>query len=187
MTDLYFIDSFFRLFDDANKVVKKHGEIWGNYGLKSEEQLRRGMKTGGVVVFYKDETPSGILRSIRIHTGHDLGMIPTTYDKLTGNGDWTTHDPDGNTIVLVDFCRFLGVDWRDASRYIINHAKGHLFPLAPYALTYSPDIARVISIHEKNGARFSGQKPKKAREGYISPIATEGDTPEDAALMIYRW
>lgn len=152
--------------------------IWEIYGPSIYMLNKEICNSDGYITVSYLDNPASILRSIRIQTGGDALRVPDTFVKLTGRNTWKTHNPAGDSIVLVDLTSNPAYEGKGFAHSMIDYAlenvaKGeggcaHLF-------TYSPFMEKVMRMHERHGARFA-RRIEKARPGYKT---------EDVAVMQY--
>ncbi len=140
---------------------------WGVYAPRDMEQLERIMNRSSEFfsVAYADGEPASVKRGLRITTGGDPYRIPGNFLDLTGDGDWTTHNPDGDSVVMVDLTvnpkkRGMGI-----SDCHINHLIG-VYSEKYHVFTFSPETAK--ELHIKHGAAISRSLPN-SRPGYRTP------------------
>jgi hypothetical protein len=144
---------------------------------------------GYVVAAYVGELMVGILEALKLDIGGDPEKVPSTFDELTDEGTWGTHDDAGDTVVLVDVT--IAPDYRGAGLFasFVQFAQKNFESLSGVILTYSPLFRNhrrylVVKKHERLGAKLTKELPR-SRPGLTMTVEGEELAAEDVGITAY--
>jgi hypothetical protein len=155
------------------------------YGLSQ----RIANSSGYVVAAYAGQLMVGVLEALKLDIGGDPEKVPSTFDELTADGTWSTHDNAGDTVVLVDVT--VAPDYRGAGLFasFVQFAQNHFESPSGVILTYSPLFPNqrrywVVKKHERLGAKLTKELPR-SRPGLTMTVEGDELAAEDVGITAY--
>src|SRR5262245_48297383 len=99
--------------EEGLNLLKKCWKAFAPTDMHAWEQ-RISNSGGYIAAAYLGGAIAGMLEGIRLDLGGKPSSVPPTFQELTANGTWKNHNPDGDTLVLVDLtvapeCRGAGL------------------------------------------------------------------------------
>jgi hypothetical protein len=143
-----------------------------------------------IVAAYVGNAIAGILEGLKVDLHGNPANIPTTFQELTGDGTWSTHEAYGDTVVLVDLT--IAPEYHGAGLFeaFVAFARRNFLSPSGVILTYSPLFVAerrylVVRKHEYFGAKLIMELPR-SRPGLSMIVAGEEVPAEDVGITAYR-
>jgi hypothetical protein len=177
--------------DQREAGVGLLGKYWKSFAPKDvcEWSQRIAASGGYIVAAYVGDAIAGILEGMRLDIGGDLSRVPGTFQELTGNGTWNTHNASGDTVILVDLT--IGPSYHGVGLFeaFVDFAKNTFQSPSGMILTYSPLFVSenrywVANKHEHCGAKLQKEIPK-SRPGLKMIVGGQELLAEDVGIMAY--
>ncbi len=140
---------------------------WKDYAPRDTEQFEIRIKNSrGAIIgaFYKGKA-SAVVEPLFLNTAGDAENVPADFFSLTGNGDWSTHKADSDSVILVDLTVDPRMHGLGIANSIIEHAKA-LYWDTHHVMTYSPETAE--SLHKRHGA-YPARRIENGRPNFTNP------------------
>jgi len=144
------------MYQKSIEVLKSRKSIWGDIQL----------------VLYDDSLPCGAIHPLRInsYTNDFSDDIFKDYNTLTGNGLYTTHLKNGNTVVCPEVYSDLKGGGRKLVTGVLNLFKG---------LKKNDGIERMIVYTRPFLKRFLEENPNKTKEDYVDEAIEKAKKMEE--------
>ena len=177
--------------DQREAGVRILQKYWKAFAPRDADHWSERISNSGgyVVAAYVGNAIAAILEGMRLDTGGDPARVPLTFDELTANGTWKTHQDSGDTVMLVDLTIAPEHHGTGLFEAVTHYARQKFQSPSGIIFTYSPLFLAekrywVVHKHERLGARLTRELPR-SRPGLTMRVNGEELSAEDVGIAAY--